>query len=230
MNPEGFAVARSSWQKKPGFSIVEIVTALAIIAVLTGILLANINPETPNDRARYDAAADALRQLANAIAANEATKPPRSFHQVVGVYPEKLSHLTTPITTADKNLCGDAYTGPVGTAGTNTYKWQKAANAFWGRDLLTSGTPLVRGFTVQNAIVRKFAVQTGAGSTANVMQLVMPSVTLTDAQGLDVAIDGVADGTKGTVLYATPSPTTNPTSVSYSINFNAKNAFPVVFC
>ncbi len=213
-----------------GFSLIEIVTAVAVIAVLTGILLANINPETPNDRARYDAAADALRQLANAIAASEPTKTPRSFHQIVGVYPGKLRDLTTAITTASNNLCGDAYTGPAGTAGTNMYKWQKAANPFWGRQLLTTGNPLVPGFTVQDAIVRKFPVQTGAGSTANAMQLVMPSVTLTDAKGLDLAVDGVADGTKGTVQYATPSPITDPTSVSYTINFNAKNSFPVVFC
>ncbi len=222
--------ARPRRYGRRGFSIIEIVTAVAIIAVLAGILLANINPESPNDRARYDAAADALRQLAKAIGASEPTKTPRSFHQIVGVYPGKVTDLTTAITTASNDLCGTAYTGTATTVGSHMYNWQKAANPFFGRQLLTTGTPVTPGFTVQDAIVRKFTVQTGAGSTANVMQLVMPSVTLTDAQGLDLAVDGVADGTKGTVQYATPSPSTNPTSVSYNINFNAKNSFPVYVC
>ncbi|MBA3646617.1 MAG: prepilin-type N-terminal cleavage/methylation domain-containing protein [Gemmatimonadaceae bacterium] len=202
-----------------GFSVIEIVTAMAVIAVLAGILLANINPETPNDRARYDAAADALQQLGNAIGSSQPTKKQRSFHQVVGVYPAKLGHLTTPITTTDLNLCGNAYTGPATTAGTQTYKWQKAANPFWGRQLLTTGTPIAPGFTVQDVINRVYPVATSAGNRSNVMQLVMPTVTLTDAQGLDLAVDGVADGTKGTVIYSS----TNSTSVSYNINFLASS-------
>jgi len=203
--------------RRRGFSIIEIVTALAVIAVLTGILLSNLNPETPNDRARYDAAADALQQLGNAIAASEPTKKARSFHQVVGVYPSKLSHLTTPITTADANLCGTSYTGT--TAGTQTDKWAKAANPFWGRQLLTTGTPIAPGFIVQDVINRVYPVATTAGNRSNLMQLIMRGTTLADAQGLDLAVDGAADGTSGTITYSS----TDPTDVKYNINFFASS-------
>jgi prepilin-type N-terminal cleavage/methylation domain-containing protein len=191
-----------------GFSLMEILTAIAVIAVIAAILVSNDNPETGNDRARYDAAADALNNVAQAIAATDPTKPPRSFHQVVNVYPGKLSDLTTPITTAGTNICGNAYTGPATTVGTNMYKWNNAANPFYGSQLLTAGTPIAPGFTVQDALIRLNAVNTsGTGSLANTMIIRMPSVTQADAQGLDLLVDGLIDGTTGIIRYTASDPT-----------------------
>src|SRR5207253_3322453 len=107
---------RASRASAAGFSIIEVVAAVAVIAIIAAILVSSDNPETPNDRARYAAAADALNNLAQAVAGVETSKARTSFHQIVGVYPGHLSDLTTPITTAGKNICGNVYTGPAGTA------------------------------------------------------------------------------------------------------------------
>lgn len=194
--------------------MIEVLVSLAIIVVIAAIVISSDNPETPNDRARYDAAADALYRLAQAIAGNEPSLAATSFHQVVGVYPGKLSDLTTQITTAGTNICGTAYTGPIGTAGTQMYKWANAANPFYGSQLLTTGTPIATGFTVQNTLVRLNAVASSGANSANTMIIRMPSVTLADAKGLDLAVDGVVSGTTGIVRY---SSATDPTVVDYYI-------------
>lgn len=206
---------------RTGFSIIEVLAAIAIIVVVAALLVSSDNPETPNDRARYDAAADALYNLSQAIAGNEPSKAARSFHQVVGVYPGKLSDLTTLITTASSNICGTPYTGGVGTAGSQMFKWQNSPNPFYGSQLLTTGTPLAPGFTVQDALVRLNAVAASGAVSSNTMIIRMPSVTLADAKGLDLAVDGAVDGASGTVRYSTAS---DPTVVDYYISISITNS------
>ena len=191
-----------------GFSIIEVLTAVAVIAVIAAILVSNGNPETANDRARYDAAADALNNLAQAVAGYEPTRPRRSFHQVVGVYPSKLSDLTTPITTAGKNICNNAYLS------TNVTNWQNAANPFYGSQLLTAGTPIAPGFKVQDALLLLNAAAAFGANSANTMIIRMPSVALADAKGVDLAVDGVVDGTQGIIRYSSAS---DPTVVDYYV-------------
>lgn len=208
-------------RRRRGFTIVEIITAVAVIAVIAAILVSSDTPETSNDRARYDAAADALKNLAEAVAGYEPTKQQRSFHQIVGVYPGKLSHLTTLITTTDKNICGNAYTGPVGTAGTNLYKWQNAANPFYGSQLLTAGTIIAPGFSVQDALILLNPAAAPLANSANTMIIRLPSVTLADAKGVDLAVDGTVDGTTGTIRYSSAS---DPTVVDYYITISVTNS------
>lgn len=212
---------RTLRRSHPGFSILEILTAIAVIAMIVAIVVSSDNPETSNDRARYDAAADALSDLAEAIAGYEVTRPKRSFHQIVGVYPAKLSHLTTPITTSDKSICNLSYLS------TNVTKWQNAANPFYGRELLTAGTPIESGFNVQDVLILLNAAA-ASGNSANTMIIRMPSVTLADALGLDLAVDGVVNGTLGTVRYSSAS---DPTVVDYYITISVTTAtFPTSNC
>lgn len=219
---------QASVRGRTGFSIIEVVAAVAVIAVIAAILVSNDNPETPNDRARYDAAADALNNLAQAVAGYEPSKAPRSFHQVVGVYPGHLSDLTTPITTAGKNVCGNAYTGPATTAGTNLYNWQNAANPFYGSQLLTNGTPIATGFKVQDQLtLLSPAVNAGSFPYSNTLIIRMPSVTLADAKALDRLVDGAVDGTKGIIHYSSAS---DPTIVDYYITVSVDNNAALPFC
>ena len=203
-------------RSRPGFTITEIITAVAVLAIIAAIVVSSDNPETSNDRARYDAASDALNNLARAVAGFEPYASPRSFHQVVKVYPGKLSDLTTPITTSGTNICGGAYTGTA--AGTNVDNWAKAANPFYGSQLLPAGTPIVPGFTVQDVLVRLSTVPSSAVgvNSANTTVIRMPSVTLADAQGLDMAMDGVLDGNTGTIRYGS----SDPTPVDYYITIS----------
>jgi prepilin-type N-terminal cleavage/methylation domain-containing protein len=214
---------RTLRRSRPGFSIMEILTAVAVIAIIAAILVSNSNPETPNDRARYAAAADALNNLAQAIAGYEPTKARRSFHQVVGVYPGHLADLTTPILTTgtNKNICGAAYLS------TNVSNWANAANPFYGSQLLAAGTRIAPGFTVQDALVLLNAAA-ASGNSANTMIIRMPTVTLADANGLDLAVDGAVNGTLGIIRYSSAS---DPTVVDYYITISVTTAtFPTSNC
>ena len=185
--------------------MVEMLVAVAILALLAAMWMSSDNPETANDRQRYDDAADVLYRLTQAIVSNNPTRGQTSFKWVITVYPSKLSDLTKPIVTpAGTNICGAAY-------GANTTKW---INPFWSKELPTTGALLANGFTANDALVRLTAVPTLGGNQAGTMAIRMPSVTLADAKGLDLAVDGVLDGNAGTVRYSNAS---DPTQVDYYI-------------
>lgn len=213
-------MSRKGGGGKAGFSIIEVVTALTVLVVIGAILLSSINPETMNDRARYDMAADNLAKLATAIAGYEATRQAKSFHQVVGVYPGKLSDLTTPITQAGKNICNVSYTA------SNVSKWAAAPNPFYGLQLQTKGTPIAPGFTLNDALTLGSTLQGPLGNSANKIVVTMSNVLLRDAQGLDLAVDGAIDGTKGTVQYTTVTLPTDVTTVKYFIYISATSGTP----
>jgi hypothetical protein len=178
----------------------EIVVAVGILAVLAAIFIFTGTGESKGDRERYDAVADALYDLTQSIVGNEPTRAQTSFRWVIGVYPGKLSDLTTPITTTGKNICGAAYLNPG-----NTAKWLEP---FWNRVLLPAGTILASGLTVQDTLVRLTAVPTPGFNLAGTFAMRFPSVTLADAQGMDLAVDGALSGTAGTIRYAATDPTT----------------------
>jgi len=205
---------------RKGLSLAEVIVATAILAVIGSIVISTDLVVSSNDRERYDAAADTLSKLAQAIGGNDPTNAQTSFKWVIQRYPRKLSQLTTPITTAGTDICGVAYTA------TFTARW---LNPFWTQELRTTGTILVKGFTAQddlgtfpianlgyhNGTTGAFqAAPSGVGfRTDGVISIRMTSVSQTDAQGLDAAVDGTIDGTAGTVLYAG----TDPTAVDYLI-------------
>jgi prepilin-type N-terminal cleavage/methylation domain-containing protein len=203
-----------------GFSMAEVIVATAILAIIASIVVSTDLVVSSNDRERYDAAADTLSRLALAIGGNDPTNAQTSYKWVIQRYPRKLSQLTTPITGAGTDICGVAYTA------TFTARW---LNPFWPKELRTTGTILVDGFTAQddlgtfpianlgyrNGTTGAFqAAPSGIGfRTDGVISIRLINVTQTDAQGLDAAVDGTIDGTTGTVLYSG----SDPTSVDYLI-------------
>jgi prepilin-type N-terminal cleavage/methylation domain-containing protein len=219
-------MARLYARFRPGFSMIEVVVAVAVVAIIAAILVSSDTPESLNDQARYDAAAEALANLSRAAAGYEASKAPRSFHQVVGVYPGRLSDLTTMIKQSQNNLCGVAYSGPVTTAASNLGKWQSSTNPFYGSQLLTTGTPIAPGFTVQDLLVLGHAVTTSSSTWANTMAIRMPIVAQRDAVGLDLAVDGVINNALGIVQYTA----SDPTVVDYLTTITASNNGIQVFC
>jgi len=188
----------------PGFTILEAIVVIAIVAIIGTILLSSDTPESKNDRQRYDEASDALDSLTQAIVGNEPTKGQTSFRWVVGAYPGQLSDLTTKITAAGKTICGTFYSAAMVT------NW---TNPFWTKEFSTNGSILVKGFTMQNALVRLSSVPALGQNQADTFAIRMPSVALTDAKGLDLAVDGTIDGTAGIVRYSA----TDPTQVDYWI-------------
>src|ERR1051325_3089136 len=70
-----------------GVTMVEMLVAVAILALLAAMWMSSDNPETANDRQRYDDAADVLYRLTQAIVGNNPTRGQTSFKWVITVYP-----------------------------------------------------------------------------------------------------------------------------------------------
>ena len=202
-----------------GFTLIEVVVAAALLVIIGSIVISTDLVVSSNDRERYEEAAETLSDLALAIGKSDPTNTQTSFKWVIQRYPRKLSQLTKPITTSDQSICAQAYSA------TFTARW---ADAFWTKEFQTTGTLLVQGFEVQddlgtfpltglgfyNAAGSAFQAAPSAGSrTDGIISIRMPSVTLSDAQGLDAAVDGTVSGTSGIVQYAG----TDPTTVDYLI-------------
>ena len=196
----------------------EIVVATAIVAIVASIVISTDLVVSSNDRERYDAAAETLGDLALAIVGSDPTNTQTSFKWVISRYPQKLSHLTTPITTSGRDICNIAYTT------TFASRW---VNPFWSKEFRTTGTMIAQGFTLQDDLgtfpsagLGYFNGTTGVQQlspsgigfrTDGIISLRMPSVTQADAQGLDAVVDGTLSGVAGTVRYAA----TDPTAVDY---------------
>lgn len=204
-------------RKRVGFTLLEMIAAMAIFATLVAIIIRVTVPEHPNDRARVDAASDALANLAAAIAAKEPSRSATSFKQVIGAYPSKLSQLTIPITINDKGICNTAYSSAAVPAQPvppgYTLAWKKP---FYYRQLSTAGAILTSGFTAQDALV--LIGPTPGANAASIMAIRMPSVILRDTEALDLSVDGTLSPTTGTVIYNVAN---DPTSVNYYIYISA---------
>ena len=174
--------------------------ATAILAILGSVVISTGFVVSSGDRERYQTAADTLARLAQVIAGTEPTTDQTSFKWVVQKYPRRLSQLTTPITTADTDICGVPYTA------TFTSRW---VNPFWATQLLTAGAILVDGFTAQNDLgtfpdanlgfrngtTGSFqAAPSGVGFRSDgAISIRLTNVSQADAQGLDSAVDGPVD-------------------------------------
>jgi prepilin-type N-terminal cleavage/methylation domain-containing protein len=207
-------------RRKAGFSLAEIIVATAILAILGSVVISTGFVVSSGDRDRYQSAADTLSKLAQAVAGNDPTNTQSSFKWVVQKYPRQLSQLTTPITTAETDICGVPFSAA------SAARW---VEPFWRTQFFTTGTILVRGFTAQNdlgtfpeANLGYRNGTTGAFQSApsgigfrtdGAISIRMMNVMKADAEGLDASVDGTVDGTVGTVRYAL----TDPTSVDYVI-------------
>jgi prepilin-type N-terminal cleavage/methylation domain-containing protein len=213
--------------RRRGFTLIEAVVGVTIAAVLAAAFYYSFagssSSQGGDDRAeRAGATAVALFDIASAIAALETTNPPFSFLQTVGAYPSRLSQLTTPITTADRNSCDrttDAYLAgtppnpPVNPGYVQGWKGPYYIVAF----PFNATVQLAKGFLVEDDMVRVPDFPPGNNPSANQkagrLQIVMNGVTLPDAQALDAAVDSTTNGAAGTVRYTN----TNPTTVQYEL-------------
>lgn len=180
------------------------VVVLAILGVLSTVLYATVstNVSAKNDVDRINNVAKTLDDLSRAIAFFEPTRQAFTFHQTIGVYPGRLSHITTVITTSQRNSCGAFY-----TAG-NVVAW---IGGYYNRELPPAGFPIDAGFTSQDSLVR---TPSSAGGTLNgTLAIVIPGVSASDAGMLASTVDGDSTGTVGTVRFTRNG--SNPVTVSY---------------
>lgn len=186
------------------FTLVEIVAVLAILGVLSTVVYFTIatSAAQKSDTDRINNVAKILNDLSRAIAFFEPTRTAFSFHQTIGVYPGRLSHLTTAITTTQQNSCGAVYTSGNVTAWTGGY---------YARELPPSGFLIDQGFTSQDSLVR--TPPNAGGVLYGTLAIVIPAVSASDAKLLAVTVDGDSTGTVGTVRFTLNG--SNPVTVSY---------------
>lgn len=188
-----------------GFTILELAVVIAVLGILGVVIVLTTrgtSASQQSDQERISEIANTLDQLSRAKAFFEATMPAYSFKQTLGIYPGRLSHLTTPITTSQRNSCGAVYTAA------QVAQWR----SYYNREIPTAGFLVGPGFITQDSLVR--TPPNTATTPAGTLAIVIPNVTRTDAVVLGLTVDQDSTGTVGTVRYA-PTDGSSPVTVSY---------------
>ena len=185
-----------------GVALIFLVVTLAVMAILATVVLANTAGARQKDTL-IQAVSELLR-FGYEIGVN--TKKP-SFRGDVGNYPGRLAHLFQPITTTDRNSCGNTYSGSDAGKWTGPYHLIPMV-----RD---ANYQMVPGIVASDTLVR--TPTTGGGSP--ILSIVLRNVSLETAQDLGLAFDGVSTGAGPTITF-TPSGTA-PVSVFYNISITA---------
>jgi hypothetical protein len=174
-----------------GFALVVVLIIVATFAVGATVILANVTGQ--QDAFRASRAAIVLNRLSIEFGKNGQNP---SFVGDVGKYPGKLSHLVVPITTADKNDCGTNYTG--GGSNSEVGRWTGPYHLSPSR--LDGTYDIAPGFVAEDTLHRVPATAANA-SDPGLLEMVMLSVQLADAQALGLAVDGVTTGAGPKVLF-----------------------------
>lgn len=174
------------------FTLVEVIVALAVMLILAAVAVPQLGGYL--DQKRIEETAELLVKVRDALT---------SFAIEVGDNASRLSYLSTPIVSGDADSCGDAYNG--GERG----RWANRGPYvnFVIDPVAGLATPIGQ---VDNVLGRATAGTTRVRITWN------NTVTLADAQGLDVYVDGVINGASGTVHW-TPLVGTDMATMFYDV-------------
>lgn len=189
-----------------GLTLIELVVVIAILGILGVVIVSTTGGSSAalqSDQERINEVANQLDVLARAMTFFEPTKAAFSFKQTVGVYPSRLSHLTDNITPGKQNSCGANYTSAQAAL------W---LGGYYIRELPAAGFFMAPGFTLQDLLIR--TPPNTNTQLHGTLAIVIPNVTLADAQLLDQTVDRDASATLATVRF-TPDNGTSPVTVSY---------------
>ena len=162
--------------ERSGFTIIEVLVALAIMVVLGALVVPSIVANV--DRARIDAAEESLEGIADAV---------NLFADRVDEYPGTVTQLVVPITTGDADICGDTY---------NNGEVNRWAGPYLNRSVPSAGLPISIG-TVQNAFTTL-----ADPSGIDYLRPGVDSVLTEDAEALDRRVDGGDGASGGTIRWS----------------------------
>jgi type II secretory pathway pseudopilin PulG len=215
-------------------TLIETVVALAIVGIIgltIAIATGSASQRSVNELDNVERAARILTDLSEAIAlwTERRSGDPTSFFHIIGAYPGKLSHLTAPITTSDRNSCGlgvpQQNATRFGNAEVNRWEGQ-----FFRQELPTTGFLIAPGFFANDQMLRYSAVFNPAGppyfaqeyfpsgntTTPGTLAIVIPNVKYTDAVALAQRVEGDPTGVFGAVRFV-PNGTNAPVTVEFHI-------------
>jgi hypothetical protein len=179
-----------------------VVTA-AILVIIIAVALPNLAGY--NNQKRVNETAAILNSLATALNNPQVGPEGRGFLQMDSTgttrkYPQKLSHLTIKITTADKQ-CATASTVYLGA---DTIYWNRWAPFSDINIIPNQGVATPLGW-IRDSVVKGAA---GAG-TAGWVELHLDSLARDDARALDLKIDDAIDSLTGLIRFVnSPSAST----------------------
>lgn len=162
-----------------GFTLIEVVVALAIFAVMTAVVAVIAFP-----RLRQSAAA---RTMADYQALHEAVS---AFRGDIGQYPRVLTQLALPITAGDQNLCGTAFgSGRVA-------RWRGPY-----LDRLLDDNGVASGFGAFGDTLGRFPATAATPTSYGALLYGVQVPDSMDALEIDVLMDDTADVASGTVRW-----------------------------
>jgi hypothetical protein len=192
---------------------------------------ASASQRSVNDLDNIEKAARTLTDLSEAIAlwTERRSGDPTSFFHVIGVNPGRLSHLTTPITTTDRNSCGPGLPQQNQTR-YKTPEVGRWAGQFFRQEMPTTGFLIAPGFFANDVLLRYSAIRNASGppwfneeyfpagntTTPGTLAIVIPNVAYADAVALAQRVEGDPTGSFGAVRF-TPNATNTPVTVEYHI-------------
>jgi prepilin-type N-terminal cleavage/methylation domain-containing protein len=186
--------------RRSAFTLVEVIVALAVILILAAVAVPQLGGYL--DQKRVEETAALLAQLRDALFG-----PATSFRAEVGANASRLSHLSTPIVNGDDDSCGSNYSN--GERG----NWPDGGPYInW---IIDPAAGLRTPIGQAQDLLERVPVN-GGGSTGRLRIRFPNTVTLVDAQALDVYVDGVQNGTSGVVHWA-QQPGTDMANVYYDV-------------
>lgn len=194
--------------RRPGFTLVEIVVAVAIMALLTAVTLPTVAQYLSDQK--IATTASTLTALKNGIA---------TFRANVVVSPSRLTHLTRAITSTDTTSCtGRGIALPFAPYGSVAALRWSIAGPYYPKALSTYGLQVPIG-TISDTLSR-----TAAAGTASYLNITIRNVRFQDAVKLNDLMDGTADvnqadrsNTTGAVQWGVPD-AHERVSVTYSVS------------
>lgn len=157
-----------------GFTLVEVLVALAIMVILAATITPNIMGAL--DRARIERAATTLNAIVEAQASLEAdTNHSAKF----------ISQLGEAVASNDPDICDKNFTG-------------QASN--WAGPYITRIAPGT-GLPVGIGIAQNQFLFTNQSGNQDLATIIVDDVTIEDARSLDLEVDGIEDGVTGSVRY-----------------------------
>ncbi|HYC53301.1 MAG TPA: prepilin-type N-terminal cleavage/methylation domain-containing protein [Gemmatimonadaceae bacterium] len=167
-----------------GFALVEVIVALAVLLILAAVALPQIAGYL--DQKRIEQTAEQLVIVRDALFKTGTGSI--AFRQAVSASAGRLSQLTIPITTSDRDICGNTYnTGDIN-------RWDDAGP--YVNFVIDATTGMATPIGLANNAMVRF----NDGGTIK-SRITWTNASLSDAQALDLHVDGVVNYNAGTVRW-----------------------------